>query len=68
MNANTAPKPLSEWLRAYNRSEVARHLGVDPSTVGRWYHGTQIPSGDKLQALAAFLQVDVGLIMLSEAA
>jgi transcriptional regulator with XRE-family HTH domain len=65
---NENAKPLSEWLRAYNRSEVARIIGVDQGTLSRWYRGTQIPSGDKLLAIAAFLKIDPRLIDLSHRA
>lgn len=65
MDAKITPRPLKEWLRAYNRSSVARAIGVDAGTVSRWYRESAIPSGDKLQALADFLGVDPRLIILS---
>jgi transcriptional regulator with XRE-family HTH domain len=61
-------KPLSEWLAPYNRSAVARELGVDTSTVSRWYRGKAIPQGDQLQALARFLGIDANAIIIKRAA
>jgi len=65
---NASAKPLSEWLAAYNRSEVARQLGVDTGTVSRWFRGKAGPRGDQLQALARFLKIDANDIIVTRAA
>lgn len=61
----TQPKPLQEWLKGYNRSAVAREIGVDVTTVSRWYRGAAMPSGLALQALARFLNIDSDAILLT---
>lgn len=60
------PKTLKDLLSLHNRSEVARQIGVSPATLHRWISGQAIPSGDKLQALAALLHIDARDIDLSK--
>ncbi|TAM74766.1 XRE family transcriptional regulator [bacterium] len=53
---------LRTLLKDRNRSEIARRLGVDPTTVHRWYHGDTVPTGPRLLELARALGVDAASI------
>ena len=46
-------------LRGMNQSEVARRLGVSPSTVNKWVNGTREPYAGHLLELADMLRVDI---------
>lgn len=50
-------EPLKVWrlLRAMPQRELARRLGVDQGTLGRWERGTRQPTGKWLVAVQASL-------------
>ena len=59
--------PAAERLREHIRraiavagglSALARHMGIQPSSVFAWKGGWSLPGFDKLQGLADVLQVD----------
>lgn len=41
------------------RADLARHCRVSPSQVGRWAEGTDLPTYDRLDDIAAFFGVTV---------
>lgn len=54
---------LSERIRAWresnglSQSQLARRIGVQPSTVSYWESGTNLPSAKHLEMLAAALGI-----------
>lgn len=50
---------IIEWaeLRGRKQADIVRALGVDKSTVSRWFDGT-IPSETHLIALAAYFEIE----------
>lgn len=60
---NSKQAPLAVKLRqlratrGLKSSEVAQHVGIDPTTLSRLEHGRSRPSIDNAQRLAAFYEI-----------
>lgn len=58
------PRPLREFLETlmerngWNQTELARHMKVSGSALGRWLSGENQPAPDKLRQAARSLRVD----------
>ena len=58
---------LTALLEMHNKSEIARRLGVDSTTVARWARGDSIPSARDFLELTRLLRVSADLIDLGSA-
>lgn len=50
----------------YTQAEIARQLGIRPSTVAQYLSGRAMPTLDTLANLCVFLDVDPGYILCTK--
>lgn len=70
INMKKMEKVIAENIKFYmelkelQQKDIAKRIGVSPSTVSYWLHGTQMPRTDKIDSLCELLGVEREQLLL----